>query len=86
MSVSIVDVVGTAGAVLTTLCWLPQAARIIRTRDTHAISLPATVALTTGITCWLVYGVALGDAPLIGANAISLALTLAILGLKLRHG
>ena len=86
MSFSIVDLVGTAGAVLTTFCWLPQTVRILRTRDTHAISLPATAALTTGITCWLVYGVAIGDAPLIGANTISLALTLAILGLKLRHG
>ena len=86
MPVSMVDVVGIAGAVLTTFCWLPQAMRIIRTRDTHAISLPATVALVIGVGCWLTYGVALGDAPLIGANAISLALTLTILGLKLRHG
>ena len=86
MAVSFVDLVGAVGAALTTFCWLPQAARIIRTRDTHAISLPATVALTTGTGCWLVYGLALGDAPLIGANVISFALTLAILGLKLRHG
>jgi hypothetical protein len=30
--------------------------------------------------------VAIGDAPLIGANVITFALTLTILGLKLRHG
>jgi MtN3 and saliva related transmembrane protein len=86
MPFSLVDVVGAVGAVLTTICWLPQTVRILRTRDTHAISLPATIALTTGTGCWLIYGLALGDAPLIGANAISFALTLAILGLKLRHG
>jgi MtN3 and saliva related transmembrane protein len=86
MPFSFIDVVGTAGAVLTTLCWLPQAVRIVRTRDTHAISLPATAAFAAGIFCWLVYGVAIGDAPLIAANVITLALTLTILGLKLRHG
>jgi len=86
MPFSFVDVVGTAGAVLTTPCWLPQAIRILRTRDTHAISLPATAAFAAGILCWLVYGVAIGDAPLIGANVITFALTLTILGLKLRHG
>jgi len=86
MPLSVTDLVGAAGAVLTTFCWLPQAVRIIRTRDTNAISLPATATLVTGVVCWLIYGVAIGDAPLIGANAISLALTLAILGLKLRHG
>jgi len=80
MPFSFVDVVGTAGAVLTTPCWLPQAIRILRTRDTHAISLPASAAFAAGILCWLVYGVAIGDAPLIGANVITFALTQRSLG------
>jgi MtN3 and saliva related transmembrane protein len=86
MPLSFIDLVGAVGAALTTICWLPQVVRIIRTRDTHAISLPTTAILVTGVVCWLVYGVALGDVPLIGANAISLAFMLTILGLKLRHG
>jgi MtN3 and saliva related transmembrane protein len=86
MSKLMIDLVGTAAAVLTTLCWLPQAIRIIRTRDTNAISLIGSAALTTGVALWLIYGIAIGDIPLIGANIVTLTLTATILGLKLRHG
>jgi MtN3 and saliva related transmembrane protein len=86
MSKLMIDLVGTAAAVLTTLCWLPQAIRIIRTRDTNAISLLGSAALTVGVALWLVYGIAIGDVPLIGANIVTLTLTATILGLKLRHG
>ncbi len=86
MNWSMVEVIGTAGAVLTTVCWLPQAVQIIRERETRAISLPATSMFTVGILLWLVYGLALGDWPLIGSNVVTLGLMLLIVGLKLRHG
>ena len=82
----LIDSVGTVGAVLTTLCWLPQALKTIRERDTRAISLPATVVFALGTLLWLVYGVALGDWPLIASSAVTAALMLVILRLKLRYG
>ncbi len=82
---NLVDAIGTTGAVLTTVCWLPQAIQILRQRDTRAISLTATSGFTAGMLLWLVYGLALADWPLIGSSAITLALMLVILGLKLRH-
>jgi MtN3 and saliva related transmembrane protein len=81
-----IDAIGALGAVLTTVCWLPQAIRIVRERDTRAISLAATAGFTAGIVLWLIYGVALVDWPLIASSAITLALMLVILALKLRHG
>jgi MtN3 and saliva related transmembrane protein len=81
---TLVDAIGAVGATLTTVCWLPQAVRIIRTRDTNAISLVGSMALTTGVFLWLVYGIAIGDVPLTGANVVTLTAT--ILGLELRHG
>lgn len=78
--------VGLAAAVTTTLCWVPQALRIIRTRDTTAISLPAYLALTFGIVLWLVYGVALMDLPLILANTVTFVLLSIIVVMKLRYG
>ena len=86
MNWPLVDAIGASGAVLTTVCWLPQAVQIIRARETRAISLPATGMFTAGIGLWLVYGLALGDWPLIGSNAVTLALMLLIVVLKLRHG
>jgi MtN3 and saliva related transmembrane protein len=82
----LIDVVGATGATLTTLCWLPQALKVIREKETRAISLPATAAFTLGVVLWLIYGVAIGDWPLIGSNAVTLALMLPIVAMKLRYG
>jgi len=77
--------IGAAGAALTTLCWLPQALKIIRDKETRALSLPATVAFTAGVALWLVYGLAIQDWPLIASNAVTLVLMTAILAMKLRY-
>ncbi len=81
-----VTAIGTAAAVLTTLCWVPQALKIILTRNTQAISLLTQTILVTGIVLWLVYGLEMDDQPLIWANIVTLCLNALILGLKLRFG
>lgn len=86
MNSFLVDAVGMTGAVLTTVCWLPQAIQIVRSRETRAISLLGTVVLTIGIAFWLLYGLALRDWPLITSNIVTLALLLVILALKVKHG
>lgn len=80
------EAVGTAAALLTTFCWVPQAVRTIRLRDTRAISLWAQLAFGAGLALWLVYGLLIGSWPLIGANAISLALCAVIVAMKIRYG
>jgi len=82
----LVDTIDMAGAVLTTVCWLPQAIQIVRSRDTAALSLTGTVAFTIGIAFWLIYGVALMDWPLITSDAVTLALMSVIVAMKLKHG
>jgi MtN3 and saliva related transmembrane protein len=81
-----IDVIGATGAVLTTLCWLPQAFKVIREKETRALSLPATTAFTLGVVLWLIYGLAIDDWPLIGSNAATLTLMGPILAMKLRYG
>ena len=86
MAPATVEAIGAAGGVLTTVCWVPQAIKIIRERDTRAISLPGTTLCVLGVLLWLVYGLALVDAPLIGSSVVTLAMTSIILALKIRHG
>jgi MtN3 and saliva related transmembrane protein len=83
---ALIDAVGAVAATLTTLCWLPQAIKVLRERETRAISLPMTALLSLGVLLWLVYGLAIGDGPLIGANAVTLTFVLLIMGMKLRYG
>jgi MtN3 and saliva related transmembrane protein len=82
----LIDLTGALGALLTTLCWLPQALKVVREKETRALSLPATAAFTLGVALWLVYGLAIDDWPLIGSNAATLALMAPILAMKLRYG
>jgi MtN3 and saliva related transmembrane protein len=82
----VIDFIGLVGATLTTVCWLPQALKILREKETAALSLPATAAFTFGVGFWLIYGLAIQDWPLIGSNAVTLALMAVILAMKLRYG
>ncbi len=80
------QILGFAAALLTTLCWLPQALRTIRTKDTKSLSLLTQSAFTLGVALWLIYGILSGNAPIIFANTITFFLVGLILALKLRYG
>ncbi|MFZ7096330.1 SemiSWEET transporter [Luteimonas dalianensis] len=81
-----IEWLGYAAAVLTTLAFVPQALKTIRSRDTSGISLGMYVIFTIGIGFWFLYGLALGSWPMILANITTFALAAVILALKLRHG
>jgi MtN3 and saliva related transmembrane protein len=85
-TISSLQALGFVAAVLTTLCWLPQAVKTLQTKNTDGLSLATQGALTTGVALWLIYGVIIGDGPLIFANAITLVFVSMILVLKLRYG
>ncbi|MCK0196754.1 SemiSWEET transporter [Ancylobacter sp. 6x-1] len=80
------EIIGSLAAVLTTLCWLPQTVKLLRTRETRDLSFVAYAALAAGVALWLVYGLLIGSVPVIAANAASLVLVIGILSLKLRYG
>ena len=76
---------GYIAATLTTLAFVPQAIKTIRSRDTHGISLWMYVIFTFGIVCWFGYGFFLHSWPMIVSNAITFLLAVTILGLKLKY-
>ncbi len=86
MPSALTELLGFAAAALTTLCWVPQAVRTIRTRDTRSLSLLTQMAFALGVFLWLTYGLLLMSWPLIGANAVTLVLVSIILAMKLRYG
>ena len=80
-----VDLLGYAAAFLTTASFVPQAWKVIRTRETHALSLAMYVMFSSGVALWLAYGISLASWPLIVANCVTLLLALIILVMKLRE-
>lgn len=78
------DLIGYAAAALTTGSFVPQAWLTFRTRDVSGISFGMYSAFTLGVFLWLVYGWISGAWPVVVANAITLALAVAILTMKVR--
>ncbi len=82
---SIEVVVSATAATLTTAAFLPQALHIIRYKDTRAISLHMYVAFAAGVALWLVFGLMIGNLPIVISNVITLGLALAIIAMKLKY-
>lgn len=78
------EAVGLLAATLTTAAFVPQVWLSWRSGNLAGVSMGMYAALALGIVLWLLYGLALGSWPLILANAISLLLTLAMLGMAWR--
>ena len=80
------NLVSGLAATLTTAAFVPQALHIIRHKETKAISLLMYVAFAVGVAFWLLFGFMIWNWPMIVANAITLALALTIVALKLKYG
>jgi MtN3 and saliva related transmembrane protein len=77
------DFLGTTAAALTTLSFIPQVVKILKTRNTSGISLIMYALFVTGVACWLVWGITIGATPVVIANAFTLVLSSAVLLLKI---
>ena len=78
-------ILGSIAALLTSLSFLPQAIKTVRSGDTRAISLPMYVVFVVGVSVWLVYGILLWEIPIMLANLLTLIFSSIILGVKLRN-
>ena len=81
-----ITLTGFLAAALTTLSFVPQVVRTVRTRDTHAISLWMYLLFTAGVFLWLVYGSILTLWPVVIANGVTFVLAFVVLVLKIRNG
>jgi len=78
-------IIGLAAAACTTFSFLPQAIKVIKTKQTKDLSLLMYSVFTTGVLLWLIYGISVNDTPLIIANCITLIFAVTILIMKIRY-
>jgi MtN3 and saliva related transmembrane protein len=83
---SLTEAVGYGAAVFTTISFVPQAWLSWKTRRTAGLSVGMYVLFALGVALWLGYGWLIGAWPVIVANAVTLALALFILAVRLRFG
>lgn len=80
-----VTLVGSMAAALTTVSFVPQLVRALRTKRMQDVSPYLMALYASGTSLWLVYGIFRDDWVIIGANATGTALNLALLYLKYRY-
>jgi MtN3 and saliva related transmembrane protein len=83
MPFDMTTIVGSGAALLSTISFMPQAIKIIRTRDTESISIGMYAVTVLGFILWTTYGAMLSKWPIIGSNGICLLLSAFILMMKL---
>ena len=78
--------IGIIAGILTTGAFLPQVWRTWRTKSVKDLSLTMLVTFLLGIGGWLVYGIRLGEMPIIASNLITIVLTIVLIAFKIRYG
>jgi MtN3 and saliva related transmembrane protein len=73
-----------AGA-LTTISFVPQVLHAWRSKRCDDLSWAMLLTFSAGVVLWLVYGIRLWAMPVIVANAVTLALLVTIMILKMHY-
>lgn len=77
--------IGLAAAIFTTISYFPQLAKVWRTGQTGDLSIRMLLALLTGLSLWVVYGILQRDIAIIIANIISVCFVTFIAIFKIRE-
>ena len=80
-----IDIIGIIAGTCTTISFLPQVVRIMRTKHTHDISMPMYIIFSFGVFMWTCYGFITNSIPVILANSVTFALSIYILTAKMRY-
>lgn len=85
LSMSLTALLGFIAGTLTTLSFVPQVHKAWRSKRCQDLSWGMLVTFSGGVVLWLIYGLRLWAAPIILANAVTLALLVTIAILKVRY-
>ncbi|WP_010298047.1 SemiSWEET transporter [Candidatus Odyssella thessalonicensis] len=78
-----IELIGLSAGMLTTLAFLPQVIKVIKTHSVKNISVSMYIIFCLGLILWIIYGIYLDSTPIIIANTITLVLAAAILIMKI---
>lgn len=79
-------ILGITAGTLTTVAFIPQLAKTLKSKSTGDLSWGMVLTFTIGVLLWLIYGIWIDSLPVILANAVTLLLQLGIVSLKIKYG
>ncbi len=77
--------IGLVAAVLTSASFIPQALRVIKTKDTSGISLIMYSMFVLGVVLWTIHGVIIKDAAVLFANIVTFVFSSIVLVYKIKY-
>jgi len=80
-----IELIGTGAAICTTFSFLPQAIKVIKTKNTKDLSLLMYWVFEIGVILWMIYGFLIGSYPVAIANVVTLIFATIILVFKIRY-
>tara|TARA_Y100001978_G_C23499081_1_gene340124 strand:+ start:258 stop:524 length:267 start_codon:yes stop_codon:yes gene_type:complete len=78
-----VEFFGYFAAISTTLAFLPQLIKTVKTKKAEDVSLITLIMFLTGVLSWIIYGYKISSIPVLLANIITFILNLLILIFKI---
>ena len=79
------EIIGAVAATLTMFGFVPQIAKIHKTRSVEDVSLTMLIQYSIGIFLWMVYGIYLQNNILIISNLVSFSTLVLAVGLYLKY-
>ncbi len=79
------EILGYSAGVITTLTFLPQVIKTWKERSARDVSLWMFIIAATNEVMWIGYGILKDDWVIILTNAVVLALSVTMIGLKLKY-
>ncbi len=78
--------IGLVAGFCTTVAFLPQIIKSYKTKSTADLSWGWLGVLFVGMALWIGYALMIGSLPVLATNALSEALLVVLIFLKLKHG
>lgn len=80
-----IEIIGLIAALLTTSAFVPQAIKILKTREVKDVSLTMYLVMFIGVCLWFYYGLVLNSISIILANIVTGIIVLGIIYFKIRY-
>ena len=79
----IINIVGAAGGIVSSVTFLPQVIKIWKTKSAKDLSMGTLLFLVLNVSLWLLYGILTNLYPIIITNGIVLSMVLIMVYFKL---
>jgi MtN3 and saliva related transmembrane protein len=76
---------GSVASALVSASFVPQIIKGYKTKHLGDVSYLLMIVISIGMSLWIVYGIEKQDLIIIGANVVTIALNMILLGQKIRY-